>query len=109
MPQGPISTSVFNAGGTKSALDVTAAAVIKATPGRLATITISGTVGTGGTYTFNDCATTAAAATSNQIISLAGTTAVNGVPIVFNWPCAVGIVLSSFATGGAPILSISYS
>lgn len=96
-------------GGSRESLNVTAAGVVKATPGRLCKIVISGTVGTGGNYTFNDCASTGAASASNQIASLAGTTAVSGQPITYNWPCLTGLVVSAFATGGAPILSISWS
>lgn len=105
----PGGASLVTTGGTQSRLNLTAAAVIKATPGRLCKITISGTVGTGGAYTFNDCATVAAAAASNQITSLPGTTLTNGMPITFDWPCIVGIVLSAVSTGGAPIVAVSFS
>jgi hypothetical protein len=100
--------NLVTTGGSFSKLNVTAAVVIKATPGRLCKVIVNGTVGTGATYTFNDCATVGAAAASNQIVVLSGTTAV-GSPITLDWPCTVGIVLSVFATGGAPILSVSYS
>lgn len=95
-------------GGAKSSLNVTAAAVIKATPGRLCKIVVNGVVGTGGALTFNDCATTAAAAAANQIYTAAGTVAV-GTVITLDWPCLVGIVCSAVPTGGTPVFSVSYS
>lgn len=96
-------------GGKASVLNITAPRVIKPSPGNMATVVISGTVGTGGTYVFNDCATLAAASAANQIASLPGTTAANGLPISYDWPCTVGIVISAVATGGAAIVSVAYS
>jgi len=105
MPQSPIPVQAVITDGTRSTLNVNAAGVIKASPGRLAKITVGGTVGTGGSYTFNDCTTTAAAAAANQIFTTAGTLAVGSV-IDLNVPCLSGITLSAFATGGAPTLAI---
>lgn len=83
-----------------------AAAVIKASPGRAVKLVVV-TAGSAGAWTFNDCATTAAAATANQIASIAynatGLTA--GMPITFDWPCATGIVVSAVPTGGVANLS----
>lgn len=94
-------------GGKSSHLDLTAAAVIKATPGRLRRIVVNGVVGTGGAVTFNDCATTGAAAASNEIITMAGTVAV-GTVINLDWPCLVGIVISAVPTGGTPQFAVSF-
>lgn len=107
MPQGPLPVYDGSQGGNKSALNVGAAGVIKNTPGRINRVIVNGTVGTGGSLTINDSATTAAAAAANQIISLPGTTAV-GTIITLDFPCLNGITVSAFPTGGAPKLAIAY-
>src|SRR5271170_4603598 len=53
-------------GATVSLLNITAAVAIKATPGRIYRIIILA-VGTSGSWTLNDCATTGAAAASNEL------------------------------------------
>jgi hypothetical protein len=83
-------------GGQSSALNLTAAQVIKPAPGVLVTI-VCVTPGTG-SLTFNDVLTVGAAAAANEIITLAAPAA--GAVIALNWPCAVGIVASSVPTGG---------
>lgn len=93
---------------TLSHLDLTAATVVKATPGRLGKIIVNGVVGTGGALTLNDCATTGAATVANEIITISGTTAV-GTIINLDWPCAVGIVISAVPTGGTPQFAVSYT
>lgn len=100
----------LNTGGTKSALNVTTASVIKATPGHLARITIVNAGTTGGTFTFNDCATTGAATSANTIWAVAfnGSGVVAGASFNIDWPCLTGIVLSAVPTGGTPIVAISY-
>lgn len=95
-------------GGGSAVLNVTAAAVIKATPGRIAKITILGVVGTGGALTLNDCAATADAAATNQIYTSVGTIAV-GTVVTLDWPCAIGIVISAVPTGGTPRFAVSYT
>lgn len=99
-----------NVGGTRSALNLTAAAVIKATPGRLVRINIIAPGSTGGTFTFNDCATTGAASAANTIFKLAFDAAANvaGASFVLEWPCTTGIVLSAVPTGGSPVVAVSY-
>lgn len=94
-------------GGASSSLDITAAKVIKATPGRLRRLVVLGVVGTGGSITLNDCATTGAAAAANEIFTASGTLAV-GTVINLDWPCQVGIVISAVATGGTPLYAVSY-
>ena len=98
-------------GGAKSALNQTAAAVIKATPGRIAKVTIIAPGSGSGTFTLNDCATTGAAAAANAVFVLAYNATANVAGAVFDldWPCAVGIVLSAVPGAGSPIVAISYS
>lgn len=94
-------------GGKTPTYDITAASVIKATPGRLCTFIPVAVGSTSGAWTFNDCATTGAAAASNEIASIAYTALTAGIPIQFNWPCLTGIVLSA-VPGGSPVASISF-
>jgi hypothetical protein len=130
MPQGPLGANVaktpgntlapmqldaqgnlkMTGGGVSSALNKTAAAVIKATPGRLRKIVIIAPGATSGAFTFNDCATTGSAAASNEIFTLpfGGAANVAGTVIVLDWPCAVGIVCSAVPGAGSPIYAVSY-
>ena len=98
-------------GGLSSSLNNTAAAVIKATPGRIAKLIIIAPGTTSGAFTLNDCATTGAAAASNEIFTMAynATANVAGAVIDLDFPCAVGIVLSAVPGGGSPIVAISYT
>lgn len=96
-------------GGTKSALNLTAATVIKATPGRLAKITVvGGGTASMGAFTLNDCATTGAASAANEIATIPSG-AVAGTSITIDWPCLVGIVLSAVPSAGSPILAVSFT
>lgn len=104
-PNGVVQTA---GGGRSSALNLAAAQVIKGSPGRLCKITVLGVVGTGGNLTFNDCTTTGAATTANQVINLAGTTAV-GTVITLDWPCVNGIVCSAVPTGGTVQIAVSFN
>lgn len=96
-------------GDTLSALNKTAAAVIKGSPGRLGKIiVVAGGTASNGSFVFNDCATTGAAAASNEIFTIpSGATA--GTVYDLQWPCLTGIVLSAVPTAGSPIVSISYT
>jgi hypothetical protein len=96
-------------GGTSTALNLTAAAVVKAKPGRVARLVIvAGGTASDGTFTLNDCATTGAASAANTIASIAaGATA--GTVIDLDWPCTTGIVLSAVPSAGSPIIAISYT
>ncbi len=87
--------------------NVAAATVIKAAPGKLARITIQ-SMGTAGAFVINNLAANSGAALGNQIASIAynATGVVPGVPIVFEWPCSTGILVSAVTTGG--VLSVSY-
>jgi hypothetical protein len=97
-------------GGRSSALNLTAAAAIKASAGRLRKIVIIAPGSTSGAFTFNDCATTGAAAAGNTIFTMAydATANVAGAVIELDWPCATGIVLSAVPGGGSPIVAVSY-
>jgi hypothetical protein len=93
-------------GGISSALNLTAGAhVVKATPGRICKITVN-TTGTAGTFSVSDCATTAAVAAANLVAAFTNTTAAGGAPLVLDWPCSVGIVVTVPTTG---VVSVSFS
>lgn len=95
---------------TSSALNKTAAAVIKASAGRAVRVTIIAPGSTSGAFTLNDCAATGDAAAANVIWTLPynGTANVAGATFELNWPCATGITLSEVPGGGSPIIAISY-
>ena len=126
MPQGPIGTTTATkagvasplaldatgnldtqSGGTNSKMNMAAANVIKNSPGRLRKVVVNGVVGTGGSLTFNDCATTGTASAANAIMVQPGTIA-PGTVINIDWPCKVGIVLSAVPTGGTPVIAASF-
>lgn len=125
MPQAPLNYTAKNAAnalaplnldaagtlisgpGKLSALNITAASVVKAGAGRVARVVVLGVVGTGGALTINDCATTGAATTANQIFTIAGTVAV-GTILLLDFPVTTGIVVSAVPTGGTPQFAISY-
>jgi hypothetical protein len=94
-------------GGSKSTLNISAAAVIKASPGRLRRIIVQ-TVGTAGNWVFNDLTTTSGAAAANQVATIAYNASglVAGVPVVFDWPFQTGIVISAVPTGG--VIAVAY-
>lgn len=98
-------------GGNLSALNLGAAAVIQAGVVRAAKLIILAPGSTSGAFTLNDCTTTAAAAASNQIFSLAynATANVEGAIFDLDWPCLTGLVLSAVPGGGTPICAISYT
>ena len=106
MPQGPIKVSVTQPGGNKSSLNISAAAVVKATNGIVFRITTS-TAGTAGDLVLNDVATVAGAAATNQIISIPFGTLTAGSVVTLKWPCATGITISAVPTGW--VGAVSYS
>ncbi len=110
MPQGPIQVADSNL-GTRTALNLTAAAVIKASPGRLVNVTIIAPGTTGGAFTFNDCATLAAATAANEIatIPFGATNNFAGSTITINKPCTKGIVLSAVPTTASPVIAVTYT
>jgi hypothetical protein len=72
--------------GLSTSLNITAATVIKAAPGRLVRISV---IVAGAAGTANDCTTTGAAAAANEIAVIPA--AVGPVPL--DWPCLAGIVV----------------
>jgi hypothetical protein len=93
-------------GGVKNVLNITAPTVIKAAPGNLVTITVSGTP-TAGALTINDCTTTSAAAAANQIVSIAYGSLTQPI-INANWfVCLAGITISAVPTGAT--ISVCYA
>lgn len=102
MPQSPIlAATVANRNP-----GITAAAVIKAVPGFLATVIVD-VAASAGELTLNDCATTGAANSGNQIASIAFGALEVGVPLTFNWPCKKGIVVSAVPTGATVRVSFT--
>ena len=92
--------TVAGISGTASKLDITAATVVKAGPGRL--IRVSVLVAGSATGTANDCLTTGAAATANEIFVIPETVGI----YTLEWPCLVGIVI---VPGTGQTISVSYS
>lgn len=106
----PYGNQAFQAGGSRSALNLTAAVAIKATPGRIRRVIVLAPGSGSGAFTINDCATTGAAAAGNQIWSMAYNASANVAGAIFSldWPCLVGIVLSAVPGAGSPIIAVSY-
>jgi hypothetical protein len=91
--------------GSNSKLNITGPTVVKAAPGRLATIAVMAP-GTGGTLAVHDCAAVADANASNLIFEQDNTTQTRGTIETINWPCLVGITVAQVTTGGA--VAIAY-
>lgn len=109
MPQYGPSVAILNIGGNNSALQITAATVIKATPGTLFRVCVQAPGTTSGALTINDCATTGTASAANQIISIPFGSLSAGMVIPLEWPCKVGIVISAVPGAGSPTYSVSFS
>ena len=88
---------------------MTAAAVIKASPGVLHKIVVIAPGTTSGALTINDLAATSGGAAANQIISIAYGSLTAGQVITLDWPCATGIAVTAVPGGGSPQYAISYS
>jgi hypothetical protein len=101
---GPVQVGLTLPGGSYAALNVTAAAVVKAAPGLLYRINVAA-AGSAGSLTINDCATTGAATTANEIISIPFGSLPVTIPLA--WPCASGIVVSAVPTGGQVTVSFT--
>ena len=119
MPQNPLSLSLksttgalapfladvngaelVNVGGIKSSLNITAATVVKATPGVLARITVNTAGSAAGTA--SDCTTTSAVAAANLIFNIPTTAGL----YVLEWPCAAGITITP---GTGQVISVAYT
>jgi hypothetical protein len=85
---------------TNSALNITTATVVKATPGRaiLLSVLVAGS-GVGGVY---DHATTAGVGAANEIFIVPETVGT----YTLDWPCAVGIVV---VPGTGQTLALTYA
>ena len=102
MPQNPILAALV----AQFKRSITAATVVKAVPGLLCTVIVD-VAGSGGALTLNDCATTGAAGSGNQIASMANAVIVTGQPYTFLVPCKTGIVVSAVPTGSTVRVSFT--
>lgn len=117
MPQGPLRANVatnpsnvsvplttdpngnlYVGSGSQAHYNITAATVVKATPGRLVRINV---LVAGAAGTANDCATTGSAAVGNEIAVIPAAVGT----YVLDHPCAAGIVI---APGAAQVVSVSF-
>lgn len=91
-------------GGNSTVLAITAAAVVKAGSGTIFRVALA-VPGTAGNLVINDAATTGTAVTANIIASIpfGSLTA----PVLLEWPCTNGIVISAIPTGAQ--VSVSFS
>lgn len=124
MPQGPLQANVainsslksaplqldqsgnlLTGSGSMNKLNVTAATIIKATPGRVCTVNVL-TAATAGTFGIYDTTTTGSAAIANAVYpqSTASWPAA-GTVIKVDFPCLAGIVVNP-GTGG--VVSVSF-
>ena len=91
-------------GGARSALNVTAPTVIKASPGVLfKVVVVTPPSANGGIY---DWASTTGLAATNKIDTINSSGAAAGQDYVLDWPCLVGITVDP-GTGG--VMSVSYT
>jgi len=86
--------------GLKTAKNLSASTVVKATAGRVARVSVI--VAGSGAGTINDVATTGGAATANEIASIPNTLGVYDIDM----PCTTGIV---FVPGSGMTAVVSYS
>ena len=98
MPQNPIAVQNVN-DGTRNALWITSATVVKSSPGMLCEVNVLVTGSTVG-QAF-DAASTATANTSNQIAVLPNAVGVTKL----TFPCLTGIVVEP---GAGQVVSVSY-
>ena len=105
---GPISVSVGLPGGVSAAINVNAAAVIKASAGILCRIVVVA-AGSAGSFVINDLASTSGSAATNTIWTAAynATNVYAGAVIELLWPCATGIAVTTLTTSG--LLNIAFA
>jgi hypothetical protein len=106
MPQLESSAAVIfqNPGGNQSALNITAAGVINASPITVYRIVVNNP-GSAGNLTLNDCTTTGAADAANEIYTAAYSSLNSGQVIKLLWPCLNGLVLSDLPTDAVIAIS----
>lgn len=90
--------------GQAAKYNITAPTVIIASKGRLVQIAV--VVAGSAAGTANDCATTGAAAASNQICAIPNTISAAAPVLSIDWPCATGIVV---VPGTGQTLAVTYS
>lgn len=110
MPQAPLGAAIVNAGGNNSDLNNTTAQVIKSSPGRLRRVVINNAGSGSGAFTFNDCATLAAANAANQILTMPfnATDCFAGSIVVADIVCKIGLVMSAVPAGGSPSCGVFF-
>jgi len=98
-------------GGKSTALNQTAAAVLKTGAGRVAKVVIIAPGSGSGAFTLNDCATTGAATAANVLFTLPynATSNVAGSVFTLELPFTNGLTLSAVPGAGAPIVTVSFS
>lgn len=107
MPQGPIAVANVN-DGQLAALNITVAGVIKVGAGRLARVVIiNGGTASNGNFVFNDCATTGAATTANELAVIAS--GASPGPVTYEIPYKVGLVCSAVPSAGSPQANVVYT
>ena len=87
-------------GGSNSSLNITAATVVKATPGTLWTVNVTTAGSTVGSA--SDVATVGGVAAANLIAEIPNTVGT----YVLTWPCKVGIVITP---GTGQVISVAYA
>jgi hypothetical protein len=105
---GPIEVPPGLPGGNRAVLAVSAADVVKSSPGILCRILVT----TSGNITINDANALSGSGSGivtpgagNQIFS--GAVTASAEPLEYLWPCANGIVIS--AVSGGAVISLSYT
>lgn len=98
MPQYP-----YTPQASQTHLNITAATVVKASPGRLFHATV--VVGGSSAGSINDTATTGGVAASNEITAL-GTLAGVAFDSAAGWPCSTGIVVTP---GTGQTIAVAFS
>jgi hypothetical protein len=102
MPQYPLGP---RPGGNASSLNITAAKVVKSTPGTIMRVVVN-QVATAGAFGIYDATTTGGVSTSNAIYQALSNYPAAGTVLTLEFPCQNGIVVQP-GTGGA--VSVSYS
>ncbi len=102
-------TVLVSRGGTSSAINVTAAAVLKASAGRVGKIIVVAPGTTSGSLTINDCASTGAATGANEIFTIGYAGLSAGQVIELDFPVVNGVVVSAVPGAGSPQFSISFT
>lgn len=90
--------------GQAAKYNITTPTVILAAKGRLVQIAV--VVAGAAAGTANDCATTGAAAASNQFCSIPNTISSAAPVLSIDWPCNTGIVI---VPGSGQTLAVTYS